>query len=267
VAGAGSTELIWALARAFVGPQRQAVVLAPAFAEYAQAVRASGGRVAELRAEPPRFAITPGAALCALAPRPSVAFICRPSNPCLSILPLELLDGMVRSAPSTLFVLDEAYLPLFEGVEPAPRARNLVLLRSLTKLFALPGLRLGYLIAAPEVARVVRAALPPWNLSAPACAAGIAAASELHRAPAIARAVTTLRDRQARLLGGNGLEAAGGPFLLYRVGRARELARRLLDAGIRVRDASSFGLPEHLRIGLRPPEEQDKLARVWRTLG
>src|SRR5207248_3343945 len=83
----------------------------------------------------------------ARAPGPSLAFVCRPANPTLQHEPLHALARLIQTAPDTLFVADEAYLPMFDGVEPMPRLPNLAILRSMTKLFALPGLRLGYLLA------------------------------------------------------------------------------------------------------------------------
>jgi histidinol-phosphate/aromatic aminotransferase/cobyric acid decarboxylase-like protein len=268
VAGAGSAELIWALARAFAGPGRRALVFTPSFGEYAQAIRASGAECATLAAAPPLFNIDREAALDRVRNSPSLAFICRPSNPCLSIASLELIDELSQAAPATLFVLDEAYLPLFDDVAPAAVRPNVALLRSLTKVFALPGVRLGYLIADAPIARAVRASLPPWNVSAVASAAGIAALAELERVPAIRGAVALLRWALARKLKNLGvsIDAVGGPFLLCRVGDARTVSFELLERQVRVRDCSSFGLAEHIRIGVRPEIEQERLVAALREV-
>jgi histidinol-phosphate/aromatic aminotransferase/cobyric acid decarboxylase-like protein len=261
VAGAGSVELIWALARAFAGPGRRALVFAPAFSEYAQAVRASGAVCAELRAEGPRFEIDRDRALGALLAPPAVAFLCRPSNPCLSSAPLGLVDELAAAAPATLFVIDEAYLPLFDGVAPVSVRQNVAVLRSLTKVFALPGLRIGYLLAARAVARAVQASLPPWNVSAPAAAAGAAALAALDELEAIRREICRLRGALAGRLGAP--LAAGGPFLLYQVGDAAGFTCRLHAEGCRVRDGSSFGLPSLVRVGVRAEPDQERLAGAW----
>lgn len=267
VAGAGSVELIWALCRAFVGAGREALVFAPAFGEYAQAARASGGRVVELRAEPPSFSMNLAAALAHLRtePKPSLAFLCRPSNPCLSSVPLEGLDELVRAAPATLFVVDEAYLPMFADVPPVAVRPNVAVLRSLAKVFALPGLRLGYLLADPAIARAVRAALPPWNVSSPAAAAGIAAMAELHHIAAVRDELRRLREALALRLASphTSLVASGGPFLLYDVGDSTRFSERLALRACRVRDCGSFGLRSCVRVGVRLAADQDVLARAW----
>jgi histidinol-phosphate/aromatic aminotransferase/cobyric acid decarboxylase-like protein len=263
VAGNGSVELLWALARAFVGPGRKALVLTPAFGEYAQAVRASGGRLITLVAEGPPFRWDAAPLLAALeAHRPSLVFVGRPSNPCLSLMQRQALEEVVRAHPATLFAVDEAYLPLFPGEEGLAPGPNVALVRSLTKVLALPGVRLGYLVAAPEVARAVRAALPPWNVSAPALAAGQAALDVLPSLlPHIQAEVTRLRAMQSALLASAGarVDAEGGTFLLVRVGDAPGFTRRMAEAGVRVRDATSLGLPHHVRLGVRPEAEHPRL--------
>src|SRR5439155_26990680 len=167
--------------------------------------------------------------------------------------------------PSTLWVIDEAYLPTLEDVAPIGRRENVVALRSFTKVFARPGLRLGCLLASAAAARAVQAALPPWNVSAPAIAAGLAALDEWGAVPSLRRELARLRralkQRLARL--GAALDAEGGPFLLYRVGDAKTFGRCIQSAGCRVRDCSSFGLPEHVRVGVRGEAEQELLARAW----
>lgn len=263
VAGNGSAELLWALARAFVGPGRKALVLTPAFGEYAQAVRASGGKLATLEAEGPPFQWDAARLLAALdVHHPSLVFVGRPSNPCLSLLPYPTLAKAARAHPGTLFAVDEAYLPLFPGEEGLTPGPNVALVRSLTKVLALPGVRLGYLVASPDVARVVRAALPPWNVSAPALAAGLAALAVLPSVlPEIQAEVTRLRTLQSVLLTSMGarVDAEGGTFLLVRVDDAPGFTRRMADAGVRVRDATSLGLPRHLRLGVRLEAEHPRL--------
>jgi histidinol-phosphate/aromatic aminotransferase/cobyric acid decarboxylase-like protein len=200
---------------------------------------------------------------------PQLAVLCRPSNPGLSLLPLALVDELARRAPTTLFVLDEAYLPLFDDVAPATPRTNVAVLRSLTKIFALPGVRVGYLLADAAVARAVQAALPPWNVSQPAIAAGIAALDAAGEVPAIRAEVSRLRRALGRRLEALALpvDAEGGPFLLVRVGDAAGLTAALLQRGVRVRDASSFGLPAHLRLGARPEAEQERLSRALADAG
>ena len=266
VVGAGSVELIWALARSFAGPGRRGVVLTPAFGEYERALRVGGARVDLVRADSPAFHWRPETVAAALTQEAAVVFICRPSNPCLNALPADLIRDLSGHFARTLFVVDEAYLPLFEDVTPIRPGVNVVVLRSLTKVFALPGLRLGYVLASRSIAAAVQTSLPPWNVSAPAQAAGLVAADLLpDLAPQIREATTGLRhafERRLLSLGANP-EAAGGPFLLYRIPGAEHFSERLAALGIQVRYGASFGLPDHVRVGIRLEAEQRRLGDAW----
>jgi histidinol-phosphate/aromatic aminotransferase/cobyric acid decarboxylase-like protein len=275
VAGAGSVELIWALARVFAGAGRTGVVVAPAFGEYERALRASAASVRMVTMAAPRFELDVAMLARALGEdggRGALVFVCRPSNPCLTTASAADLYELASRWPRSLFVVDEAYQPLFEGGPGLAPTSNLVVLRSLTKLFALPGLRIGYLLATREVARAVQAALPPWNVSSPAQAAGIVAATLApSHGHAVRARITCLRDAMADALAGVAGPPAqsGGTFLLYdlrRSGAGGRLTHGLLDHGIRVRHCASFGLPEHVRLGVRPEPDQLALVRAWRLL-
>jgi histidinol-phosphate/aromatic aminotransferase/cobyric acid decarboxylase-like protein len=269
VVGAGSVELIWALARAFAGPDRRGLVVKPAFAEYEQALRASGATVVAIAMVEPRFGFPSPEIEAALATGAiATAFVCRPSNPCLTAAPAAALTSLARCWPATLFVVDEAYLPMFEGIDGVPLEPNIAVLRSLTKIFALPGLRLGYLLAAPPIAAAVQAALPPWNVSSPAQAAAVAAAGLMpsHLAPIRAHIAALRSSLAERLASVAGRPAqAGGPFLLYENEDAPALVGRLREHGVQVRHAASFGLPRHIRIGVRTEQDHERLARAWRV--
>jgi histidinol-phosphate/aromatic aminotransferase/cobyric acid decarboxylase-like protein len=241
VVGAGSTELIWALVRA-LAPKRTVAHPAHGFAEYRQAALAAG-------ATPRAFEALDDAA-------GALVFVGRPDS---STLEAPDPRPFAQSHPSVVVVADEAYQPLVDDLAPLSPSANLVVLRSLTKIFALPGLRLGYLCAAPEIARAVQAALPPWNVSAAAIAGGLAAL-EVPLAP-VREAVRGLRHRLADGLRARGFAVAaeGGPFVLVEVRSAARFAESLRARGIAVRDCSSFGLPGRVRFGARSIDDQDRL--------
>ena len=242
VVGAGSCELIWALARAFGGAGRRVGWVAPAFGEYAQAARASGAETMAVEVD----------AACDLL------FVARPGNPTLAVPDVE-------RARAALLVVDEAYQPLCDDVPAASPSASVAVLRSLTKVFALPGLRLGYLVASRPVARAVQAALPPWNVSAPAVAAGLAALAE--PTEPVRAAVAELRARLVARLAAIGVVpfAAGGTFVVADVGDARRFAERMLARGVRVRDCTSFGLLHLVRVGVRGDADQAQLVEAWRS--
>ncbi len=136
---------------------------------------------------------------------------------------------------------------------------NLIILRSMTKDQALPGLRLGYLLAAPEVAGAVERVRPPWSVNAGALRAGLAAlepAAEAHLLQAqalVAQSRRVLTDRLTHL--GFEVEPSRANFVLVHVRDGRRFRRALLPHGFVVRDCASFGLPDCVRIACRLPED------------
>src|SRR5262249_55770061 len=120
-----------------------------------------------------------------------LVWLCNPNNPTGRLWPPGELSAWVRSHPRTLFAVDEAFLPLSFAASPEARSMarqvrdlsNLVVVRSLTKYYALPGLRLGYAVASPEWAARLREQAVPWSVNAPAQVGGRAAlADEGYRA-------------------------------------------------------------------------------------
>ena len=144
---------------------------------------------------------------------------------------------------------------------------NVVLVRSLTKLLAAPGLRAGYAVAATALSAELRAFRDPWSPGAHACAAAEQASWRI--GSDAYRAVAAWRARLARALAAQGLSAvpSEAPFLLVNAGPAAEpIVRALAARAIAVRWCASFGLPDHLRIAVRPPDEQDVLIAALAAL-
>jgi histidinol-phosphate aminotransferase len=267
LAGNGSVELIWLLARVYLGPADDVVIVGPTFGEYEAAARRASARIVQVDAtEDDGF--RPHLELIASTVRrigPRLVYLCSPNNPTGQALgPGDvrcLLDALGRG----LLVVDEAYVELSDGVESVvPLLRDdprLVVLRSLTKSHGLAGLRLGYLLASAGVADAVGAAQPPWSVNAFAQAAGVAALGDDEHVAAGRRLA-----RRSRALLVDGLERLGlrcvpsrASYWLVRVGDGRRVRDELLRRGILVRDARSFGLPAYIRVAVRPLDECERL--------
>jgi histidinol-phosphate aminotransferase len=163
--------------------------------------------------------------------------------------------------------LDEAYATFacdrWSSAELLQSHANLVILRSMTKDHALPGLRLGYLLASTIVARAIMAVRPPWSVNAGALRAGLAALqpeAQLHveRARKVVAESRAYLTRELTRLGFC-VGASNANFILVQVGDASTFRRALLPLGIVVRDCTSFGLPAHVRIACRLPAECERL--------
>jgi histidinol-phosphate/aromatic aminotransferase/cobyric acid decarboxylase-like protein len=178
--GNGSAELLWLLALAFVDAGDATLVVGPTFGEYARAVRIAGGHVYEHRADSANdFAVCPAAVIAeAQAAEARVVFVCNPNNPTGTLLSLCDLRELAASLPHSLLVIDEAYRQFVDAPPPTTELLvhgNVVLVRSLTKDYALTGLRLGYALATAPVCAALDAVRPPWSVNAVAQAAGLAA--------------------------------------------------------------------------------------------
>ena len=272
VVGNGTAELLVLLALAFVRPGDPILIVGPTFGEYERVSHLMGGRVETWAARAEQaFVARPTAIARRLRNlRPRLAFLCRPNNPTGHTLPLEAVAEWAQSCPQTLLVVDEAYLAFTAGCPSALEtgAENVLVLRSMTKDYALAGLRLGYAVGAEGVISALARVRPPWNVNALAQAAGLAALADgEHSCRSLGR---LLRDK-GRLVAE--LEALGLTvppsevhFFLVRVRDAAATRAGLLSKGIVVRDCTSFGLPGFVRVATRRPEENERLVAAWRDL-
>ena len=266
----GTTESIYLVAQAWAG--QRSTVLTPAFAEYEDAARQHGHRL--------RFLPWEALAPAALAGS-DLVFICNPNNPTGSVLRAPELEVLLARNPRTTFVLDEAFIEFTTRIASAlpllARFDNLLILRSLTKAYAIPGLRLGYVVAAERlIARLTRAKAP-WTVSAPAAAAGHFIFE--HFAAVQPPTEALLADRAtfaAQVAQNPGLTVQPSHTHYFlaalRRGSAADLKRWLLTRhGLLIRDAANFrGLtPGHFRVSTRPPADNQLLLnalREWTAL-
>jgi len=263
--GNGTAELLWLVAIAFVRPGDRALVLKPTFGEYARSVALMGARVESIWAkEENNFTFNPETIHEALeAATPRLVFICNPNNPTGTALPAERIGELAAAHPNTLFVIDEAYIQFVPGLRSCISLNlpNLILLRSMTKDYALAGLRLGFAAGQPNLIEALAKVRPPWNVNAVAQEAGLAALmDEAHLSQSMAHLHAAKMDflTGLHILGLHPVPSATHYFII-KVGNAVEFRRRLLAYRIQVRDCSSFGLPNYIRIATRKPDENARL--------
>lgn len=253
---AGAAEAFVLIARAL--PARRPVVVHPQFTEPEAALRAAGhgvGRVL-LRAED-GFRLDPEA----VPEEADLVVIGNPTNPTSVLHPVALLERLAR--PGRTLVVDEAFMDVVPGEREALCDRTdvpgLVVLRSLTKTWGLAGLRIGYVLAAPETVALLSEAQPLWPVSSPALAAA-EACMEPRALVEAAEAADRITVDRAHLLAGLAefsevevVEAARGPFVLVRLERAAEVRERLRLLGFAARRGDTFpGLgPQWLRLAVR----------------
>jgi histidinol-phosphate/aromatic aminotransferase/cobyric acid decarboxylase-like protein/adenosyl cobinamide kinase/adenosyl cobinamide phosphate guanylyltransferase len=256
----GAAEALWLLPAA-LRPALAACVH-PGFTEGEAALRAHGVPVARVLRDPARgFALDPAA----VPPQADLVLVGNPASPSGTLDPATALLALRR--PGRVVVVDEAFMDLVPG-EPATLVRerlpDVIVVRSLTKTLAIPGLRAGYAVAPPALAERLRAVRPPWSANALALAALAAAARHPEALAAAAeRAGAERTDLAERLAAVPGVRTwpASANFCLVEVADGAGVAAALRERGIAVRPAASFpGLgPGHLRLTARAPDENARL--------
>ncbi len=272
LAGNGSSELIWLAALAFLRPRDRVLVIGPTFAEYARMAALMDARLRTcLAREENHFALSLQEVSNDIAHwRPHLVFLCNPNNPTGTVLDPYTIRYWTEIYPHTLFIVDESFVAFVPGLDSAIGANhvNVLLLRSMTKDFALAGLRLGYAVGAEELIASLARARPPWSVNALAQAAGIAALRDQshlsHSLELLAAAKSELMAALAAL--GMQVLPSAAPFFLVRVGDGAAVRLALLRQGILIRDCASFGLPAYIRICTRRPEENARLIAALREV-
>ncbi|MBI5776714.1 MAG: threonine-phosphate decarboxylase [Nitrospirae bacterium] len=278
VVGNGSMELIHLLPQALA--IRHALVIAPTFSEYARAVERAGGRVTLLPAKrredyrpPLERAVRLLRSNRTGRKKIDAIFLCHPNSPTGQICDVNEVQGLVQEAERarTWTILDETFIEYCEKRSLLPRLSRfsrLIILRSFTKFYALPGLRIGYLVASERVACRVRVCQPPWSVNALAQVAAVESFKDQRHARRSLLYMEQERDRLRRRLGvvpGLTLFPSYGNFLLVelpRAHRASQIATTLRRQGVLIRDCSSVPGLNHrtVRIAVRTRRENNRLA-------
>lgn len=266
--GNGVADLIFRIC-ASLRP-RSALVLSPTFSEYERSVSLFGGETLGVPlSEQDGFALTEGF-LDALSPNVDMLFLCNPNNPTGRLADAALLRRIADKCGKSdiCLVLDECFFDFTDGESMIPLLKthpHLMILRAFTKLYALAGLRLGYLLCAntvllSEVGRFAQT----WSVSVPAQTAGLAALGEHGWAEQARRLVREERAFMTTALSALGLDVlpSDANFLLAKSGTP--LCEPLLRHGMLVRDCSNFsGLDEqYIRIGLKTRDKNEALLRT-----
>ncbi len=272
----GASELIQLISMVFVEPGSRHLVLAPTFGEYSRAIHLMGGAICEHHPGHVELRFDRKTTSDAIRKhQPGGIWFCNPNNPTGQQWATDELAQLYAADPDrmTLWVIDESYRYFGKWDQQTATAKrlaiseqNVIIIRSLTKAHSLAGLRLGYAVAAPKLIEALRAAQPPWSVNSLAQVAGVAALqpkvlswrkeslAQLHQhAAALWAKLSTL---------GFIVLPTSTTYALVKVDDAPVFRRSLLAHGLLVRDCTSFGLPQYVRIAARLPEENERLLTV-----
>jgi len=233
----------------------------PSFGEYAREVRLQGGE--------PVF--VPQVGILDVDPgNHALVVVCTPNNPTGEAADTDRLRDLAarcRDAGTPLLV-DEAFLGFTDRPSLAGED-GVIVARSLTKLFGLPGIRAGFAVARGEWGAALSNARRTWNLGAPALATGAYCMRREGFVRDTRDRVASERERMAAALADAGYDVhpSDAPFLLLDTGdrRADAVVAHTAEAGVAIRDATTFrGLDSHVRVAVRTPAENDRLLEVLR---
>lgn len=252
----GATEAIYLIAQTF--RNQISAILMPTFSEYADACRLHGHKV------------VPIYNLNRLPDRGRLIWLCNPNNPTGEVREKEVLTACIKQNPQRTFVMDQSYEFFTQKAlltaREAAEFPNVILLHSMTKRFAVPGLRLGYITACKELLHEIRTQRMPWSVNQLAIEAGHYLLSSSQYDIDISLLLKEKERLAQSLLSIGGMEIwpSDTHYMLVqlRMGKAAALKEYLAtEQGILIRDASNFeGLNEHFfRIATQTPEENDKL--------
>lgn len=281
VLGNGSNDVLEMVAGAFLAPGLAAVFAQHAFAVYPLATHARGARSIVVPAR--EYGHDLAGMLAAITPETRVVFIANPNNPTGTMLPADAIEGFLRGAPrSVLVVVDEAYNEYLEPPLRCPSVAwlakypNLVVTRTFSKAYGLAGLRVGYGLCHPDVAAMLNRVRQPFNVNNLALVAAIAALGD---AAFVERSYRLNEAGMKRLTAGVarlGLRwiPSFANFVSVEIPRVNQQSaagavyQRLLRQGVIVRPVAGYEMPDHLRVTVGLPEENERfLVALEKALG
>ena len=274
VAGNGSNELIQATLMVTVGEGKRVLISEPTFALYRQVTTVLGGEVLSVPLDDGLGFDARALSEAIERDRPDVVILCSPNNPTGCRIEEDELEELLTKTGG-IVVIDEAYFE-FSGRTVAPllkRHANLAVFRTFSKAMALAGLRVGYLLAAPELAREVSKAVLPYNLNAFSQTAAEVAVElyEIELRPTVERIVAERERLYAELQKIEGL-APVRSCANFMVVRSTVEPRRVYDEllerfGVLIRDVSGYPmLRDYFRVSVGTPDENDRLLEGLRDI-
>ena len=278
ICGAGSDELIGLLCHAYAGLGDEVMISEHGFLMYKIYAMAAGAQVVAVPEKALKTEVD--AVIAAITPRTKIIFLANPNNPTGTYLTVteikQLLDAL---PPHVLLVLDGAYSEYAQagdytdGAEWVSTFHNCVMLRTFSKAYGLPALRLGWAYAPLAVIDVLNRIRGPFNLSTPALLAGIAAVEDVAYTQAMVEHNTKWLGWLVAQLAALGLHVvpSQGNFLLVKFPEsgphtAQRINEGLLKQGFIVREVANYGLPSYLRITVGTEEQNRQFIAVLAKL-
>jgi|688.fasta_scaffold327429_1 histidinol-phosphate aminotransferase len=271
ILGNGSNEIIEFLGHAYLQPGDEVVVASHSFVVYRLMAQLFGAKVIDV--PDPNFVHDLDAMRAAITPRTKEVFIANPNNPTGTMVFQDAIDRFMENVPENVMVVfDEAY---YEFLDEPPdvlkyvrAGRNVLVLRTFSKIQGLANLRIGYGIASPEIIEVLQKARQPFNANGIAQAGALAGLQDEAHMQETRRVTHEGRVFLQTEFLDMGLEfvPSHANFVLVRVGDGRKVFDALLRRGIIVRAMASYGLPEWIRVSVGTMPQNEAFIAALRDL-
>ncbi len=246
----GTTELIFAIPRIF--PLKKAIIPEPSYSDYRNACEKEDIKIKTLKLSGKNYFNLDTKLLDQELTKPSLVFLAHPNNPTGTLLDLRKIESVIESHPKSIFVIDEAYLSFSPDDEELSfikyihKFNNLIVLRSLTKFYALPGLRLGLAFSCKKLSQKIHDYLPPWSVNTLSQKVGTRAIQDINYREHTIELLTKCKEQLiTELKGINKLKVypTAANFVLCQLKSSissSELFKLLIKSGIAIRDCSNF---------------------------
>lgn len=254
--GNGSDEILKLMAETFLDPGDQVIIAQPTFSEYEFSALIMGAEC--IRVPLQEYTHDLQAMIDAVTPKTKIIILCNPNNPTGTIVESKALETFMDQVPDgVLVVFDEAYCEYAEnpdfisGLSYLRQGRNVMVLRTFSKIYGLAALRVGYAFTRPEIAQAILRVKEPFNVNAPAQVGALSALDDQEHV----RKSQTLNHngklylyREFEQLGIRYVPTEAN-FIFFDIGKnSREIFHELLKMGVIVRNCESFGFSTCLRV-------------------
>jgi len=261
ILGNGSNEVIEFLGHAFLNPGDDVIIFQYAFIIYKLLATSFAARTIELPA--PNFQQNLGATLDAITPKTRLIFIPNPNNPTGTLVSQRAIDSFMSRVPENIVVVfDEAYFELLDDppdtLQYVHEERNVMVLRTFSKIHGLAGLRIGYGVAPADLIEVLHKTRQPFNVNSIAQAGALAADAHLRETKRVIDEGRAYLQEQFSKMKIPFVPAVAN-FVMVKVGDGCAVFEKLLRRKIIVRPLKGYGLPEWVRITVGTMEQNKKL--------
>lgn len=274
ILGNGTDELIELVAKVFLNPEEEIVVSEGAFIRYKMAGDLMAGKVVSVPMK--NFTHDLAAMKRAITPGTKIVFIANPNNPTGTYVNKKDVAAFIDDLPpGVLVVFDEAYYEYVtekdypQTISYVKQGKNVIVLRTFSKIYSLAGLRIGYGITKPEIISYLELIRPPFNTNSLAQLAAEASLNDVGRLKKSIRMIQEGKKFLYKNLDEMGLTyiPSAANFVLLKTGRSgKDIFNRLLTEGLIVRSMEEYKFPEYIRVTIGLEKENQKFIKALRKL-